>query len=91
MQECGTIDKVTKKLTAAPVPSKQEHPLESSVEALVQLVANGGSVVVAALFASAGAWVGPGSLLLPTGGKVALRAGMVVTVSTVVVLYCQCL
>lgn len=72
--------------TVAAVPSKQEQPLDRAVELSVQLVAKEGSVVVAALFSSSGAGVGTGSLLFRTG-NVALRAGIVVTVVTVVVLY----
>jgi hypothetical protein len=78
------VEKERRKLTAAPLPSKQEQPLDSAVEVSVQLVAKGGIVVVA-LLNNSGAGVGSGSLLL-RAGKVALRAGTVVTVVTVDVL-----
>jgi NADH:ubiquinone oxidoreductase subunit 3 (subunit A) len=69
-----------RKLTAAPIPRRQEHPLESAVGAWVHLETKVGVVVVLFIkFSSA--------VLFLTPGNVAPRAGTVVTVVAVVVLF----
>jgi hypothetical protein len=75
----------TGKRTAALEPRRHEQPLESAVAISVQLCAKLGSAVAVALFMSSGA--GVGSRLFFCAGKVALRAGTVVTVVTVDVLF----